>query len=135
LSEYGYVYNVAGQVVPLETDINFDANGVLTAGITHAAGSSQVVLVNAGTYKFTFSVSGSEPNQMALFLDGSVVAGSIYGTGAGTQPNVGQVITTVGANAALTLRNHTSAAAVGLQALAGGTADNANASITIEKIG
>ena len=35
----------------------------------------------------------------------------------------------------LTLVNYSSAAAVGLQALAGGTASNVNASIVIEKIG
>ena len=135
LSEYAFIYNVAGRTIPLEADIVFDSNGVMTTGITHAVDSASIVLVNSGTYKITFSVSGTEPNQMGLFVDGVLVPGSVYGTGAGTQPNTGQALATVAANAVLTLRNHTSAAAVGLQALAGGTQDNSNASLAIEKIG
>ena len=90
--------------------------------------------MNAGTYKVTFSVSGVEPNQMALFLNGVVVPGSIYGSGAGTQQTTGQVILTVGAAGVLTVRNHSSAAATTLQTLAGGTQANTNASVTIEKL-
>jgi hypothetical protein len=72
---------------------------------------------------------------MALFLNGTtVVPGSAYGSGAGTQQNTGQAIFTVAAGDVLTVRNHTSAAAVGLQSLAGGTETNANASVTIEKL-
>ncbi len=48
-----------------------------TAGIT----------VNAGIYEVAFSVSGSEQNQLALFVNGAVFPGSIYGYGAGTQQN------------------------------------------------
>ena len=46
----------------------------------------------AGIYKVTYSVSGVEPSQMALFLNGAKVDGSVYGSGAGTQPLIGQVI-------------------------------------------
>jgi hypothetical protein len=90
--------------------------------------------VNPGEYKVTFSVSGTEPSQMAVFLNGSPVAGSIYGSGAGTQQNTGQVIVTVAAGDVLTVRNHTSSAAVTLQTLSGGTQTNANASVAIEKL-
>ena len=72
---------------------------------------------------------------MALFLNGAKVDGSVYGSGAGTQPLIGQVIIQVGAGGVLTLRNHSSAAAVTLQTLAGGTQVNANASIAIERLG
>ena len=54
--------------------------------------------MNAGDFKITFSVSGTEPNQMALFLNGTPVLGSVYGSGAGTQQNTGQVIVAVGAS-------------------------------------
>ena len=77
----------------------------------------------------------SGPTQTALFVNGTEVAGTTYGSGAGTQPNIGQAIITVPANASLTLRNHTSAAAIILQTLAGGTQTNANASLVIEKLG
>jgi hypothetical protein len=134
LSEYAYVYNVSAQTVPLQTDITFDSNGVMTAGITHAAGAAGITLVNSGNYKVTFSVSGTEPSQMALFVNGTVVTGTIYGSGAGTQQNTGQAIVAVPAAGLLTVRNHTSAAAVGLATPIGGTAASVNASVTIEKL-
>ena len=93
------------------------------------------MLVNAGDYKITFSTSATESSQWAIFANGVLVPGTVYGSGAGTQQNGGQAIVSFGAGASLTLRNHTSAAAVGLQGLAGGTAANANASIVIEKVG
>jgi hypothetical protein len=136
LSQYGYIFNLSAQVVPLETAVTFSANGVRTAGITHALGSSDIIVVNAGDYKVSFSVSGTEPNQFALFLNGVMVAGTVYGSGAGTQQNSGQAIITIGANDILTLRNHTSAAAVTLAAVPpiGGTVTAVNASIAIEKL-
>ena len=122
--------------MPLETAINFSNNGVKTAGITHGLGSDVIVIVNSGDYKVTFSVSGTEPNQFALFLNGVVVAESVYGSGAGTQQNTGQVIIAIGANDQLTLRNHSSAAAVTLAAAPpiGGTVTAVNASILLQKL-
>jgi len=119
--------------VAKEADVIFDSNGVLL-GVTHAPDTAGIALVAAGTYKVAFSVSGTEPSQFALFVNGVLVAGSIYGSGAGTQQNTGQVIATFSAGDILTVRNHTSAAAVGLQSLAGGTQANANASVAIEKL-
>jgi len=133
-SDYGYIYNLTPQTVAVEDDVLFDSNGVLTAGITHAPGTSQITVVNAGDYKVTFSVSGTESNQFALFLNGIEVAGTVYGSGAGTQQNTGQSIITIGANDVLTLRNHSSTAAVGLASVIGGTQANVNASIAIEKL-
>jgi hypothetical protein len=134
LSEYAYVYNLGAQTVPLEADVIFDAHGVLTSGITHVAGSAGVVLVNAGTYQVTFSVSGTEVSQIAVFVNGVTVPGAIYGSGAGTQQNTGQTIVTVAAGAVLTIRNHTSSAAVGLATPIGGTQASTNASVVIGKL-
>lgn len=134
MSEYGYVYNTAAQVVPLETDVVFDSNGVLSSGITHVPSTSTIVVGVAGTYKITFVVSAVEPNQFALFQNGAPIAGSVYGSGAGTQQTTGQVLVTMAAGDILTLRNHTSTAAVTLQTLAGGTQINVVASVTIEKL-
>ena len=91
--------------------------------------------MHAGTYKVTYSVSATEPNQMGLFVNGTLVPGTIYGSGAGTQQNTGQVIITVFDGAVVTLNNYSSAAAVGLPSLAGGARANVNASIVIEKLG
>ena len=134
LSQYGYIYNLGAQIVPLESDISFDTNGVLTTGITHTPGTSQIHVINTGDYMITFSVSSVQPDQFALFVNGVQVTGTVYGSGAGTQQNNGQAIITLGANDVLTLRNHTSSAGVTLQTLAGGTQTNVNASIIIEKL-
>ncbi len=75
-----------------------------------------------------------EPTQFTLFQNNNPVAGGTYGSGAGTQADPGMVIITASTGDVLTLKNHTSAAAVTLQTLAGGTQTNANASILILKI-
>jgi hypothetical protein len=134
LLDYAYIYNLAAQVVALEADIAFSDNGVITAGITHAPGTTTISLINAGNYVVWFNASGVEPNQFTLFQNGAAVAGATYGSGAGTQPNPGMVIITAAAGDVLTLRNHTSTAAVTLQTLAGGTQINANASVLIERV-
>jgi len=134
LSEYAYIFNTSAQTVPVEADVTFGENGVSTAGISHAPGSAGIAFTTAGTYKVAYSVSGVEPGQFALFVNGAEVSGSTYGSGAGTQQNTGQVIVTLGANDVLTVRNHSSSAAVTLQTLAGGTQANVNASVSIEKL-
>ena len=85
-------------------------------------------------HKVNFSVSGTEPNQFALFINGVVVPESVYGSGAGTQQNAGQAILLIGSGDLLTLRNHSSAAAVTLASLIGGTIAPVNASILIQKL-
>ncbi|WP_391118986.1 BclA C-terminal domain-containing protein [Psychrobacillus sp. L3] len=134
LSELAYIYNLDAQTVAIEADVNFDTNGFLTAGILHATGSPSIQITNAGIYEVTFSVSGTEPNQFALFLNGDLVPGTIYASGAGTQETNGQAIFIIGAGDVLTLRNHSSAAAVGLATPIGGTQANVNASIVIKKL-
>jgi hypothetical protein len=135
LSDYGYVYNEGAQTVPIEADVAFDSNGVLTPGISHAPGSTQLEVTTPGDYKVSFVLSGVEPDQMSLFLNGAPLAGTVYGSGAGTQQTNGQAIVTLGAGDVVTVRNHSSASAVTLQTLAGGTQTNVNASVVIEKLG
>jgi hypothetical protein len=134
LCEYGYIYNLTPQTVAIEADVLFDSNGIMTPGIVHALGTSQIIVNIPGDYEVTFSVSGTEPNQFALFLNGSPVAGTVYGSGAGTQQNNGQAIIAIAAGDVLTLRNHSSAAAVGLASAIGGTQANVNASVVIKML-
>jgi hypothetical protein len=134
LCEFGYIYNLTPQTVAIEADVLFDSNGIITPGIVHILGTSQIIVNTPGIYEVTFSVSGTQPNQFALFLNGSPVAGTVYGSGAGTQQNNGQAIINIGANNVLTLRNHSSAAAVGLASVIGGTQANVNASIVIKML-
>jgi hypothetical protein len=134
LSQFGYVYNLTGNVVPIEADVVFDTNGFLTPGITHAPGTSQIAVTDAGNYEVTFSVSGSEPNQFALFLNGALVPGTIYASGAGTQQNTGQAIFPIGSGGVITLRNHSSSSAVTLATPIGGTQASVNASVVIKRL-
>lgn len=133
-SDFAYVYNVLAQVVALEADIIFDTNGPLV-GFTHTPGTTAINVVNAGTYSVDFSVSGVEPSQFSIFVNGAASSPNmVYGSGAGTQQNTGQGILVLAAGDVITLRNHTSAAAVTLQTLAGGTQTNVNASVKIERL-
>ena len=134
LSEYAYIYNVAAETVAIEADITFSTNGVIVGSITHTPGTSSIVLGSVGNYAIWFVVSGVEPNQFTIFQNGAPIVGSTYGSGAGTQQNPGMVIITAAAGDVLTLRNHSSAAAVTLQTLSGGTQTNVNASILIQKL-
>jgi len=135
VSQYAYIYNVGAANVLVEADVAFDTNGVLTSGFTHSLGTAPVTVVSTGVYKVTFSVSGTEASQFALFVNGTLVPGTIYGSAAATQQNDGQAIFSIAAGALLTLRNHTSAAAVGLPTIGGGALANTNASLVIEKLG
>ena len=94
-----------------------------------------MVVVTPGAYLVTFTVSGVEPNQMTLFVNGAPASGATFGSGAGTQPSSGQALLTLAAGDVITLRNHSSAAAVTLQTLAGGTQQTTNASLIVAKLG
>jgi hypothetical protein len=120
--------------VVVEADVVFSTNGVLTSGITHAPNTTGTIIETSGVYEIGFAVAGVEPNQFAVFVNGLVVQGSIHGSGAGTQQNNGHVLVFLTGGDIVTLRNHGSSAAVTLQALAGGTQPNVNASLLIRKL-
>lgn len=122
------------QVVVIEADVSLDANGTLSAGIAHLPGISTITVAVAGDYEATFSISGVEPNQFAFFVNGALAVGSVHGSGAGTQQNRVSAILTFAARDVLTLRNHSSPAAVTLQILAGGIQTNVNASVRLLKL-
>src|SRR6202011_964186 len=46
---YGFVYNLGAETVPIEADVTFDTNGPIP-GFVHTAGTSQIQAVTAGTY-------------------------------------------------------------------------------------
>ena len=132
LSQYAYIYNVNLITIAIEMDIPFSSNGVMTPGITHSPGFPSISVLNPGDYEINYSVSCSEPNQFCVFVNGSPIPESLYGSGAGTQQNNGQVIVTLNANDVITLRNHSSSSAVILANLIGGTQVTVNASIMIK---
>ncbi len=61
----------------IEGDVIFDTNGIETPGITHIAGTSSIAVNTTGVYSIRFSVSGVEPSQFALFLNGALVPGTV----------------------------------------------------------
>ncbi|MDO9355387.1 MAG: hypothetical protein Q7T55_16930, partial [Solirubrobacteraceae bacterium] len=132
-ADYGHIYNRGSQVVAIEADVVFDTNGVLS-GLVHAPGTPDTLIPADGNYRVDFSVSGVEPNQFAIFVNGAPAPGSVTGSGAGTQQNNGSLILPLFSGDVLTLRNHSSASAVTLQTLAGGTQINANASLLVQRL-
>ena len=117
--------------------VPFDNNGPLV-GVTHTPANTSptgavIGIVSAGLYAITFSVSGAEPNQFALFVNGVASASTIYGAGSGTIQNIGKTILSLGAGDTLRVVNNMSGAAVTL-AQQGGTANNVYASILIVRI-
>ena len=133
LSAYGYIYALIRQDVAIDAAVLFDAQSELL-NIESRVGSSDITILENGNYLVGFSVTGTEPNQFAIFVNGRVVPGSIYGSGAGTQQNNGQVIVKLEKGDTVTLVNYHSAAAVGLQSLSGGTEENVVASVTLLKL-
>jgi hypothetical protein len=133
LGAYAYVYALIPQTVAISAPILFDTNGPLS-NINHTPSSSIISVVYAGVYYVTFSVSGTEPNQFDIFVNGVQTLSSIYGSGAGTQQNTGSVILNLNGADTLTLVNNASPAAVTLASLVGGTNTNVTASVTILKI-
>lgn len=135
-AQYAYIYNQSDQVVAPEADIDFSKNGIIKNEVVfHAPGASEIIMNTSGDYMIWFNVTGMEANQFTLYQNNTPVEGSCYGSSAGTQINSGMVILNAVAGDAITLRNHSSMAAVTLQTHAGGTGTNTNASILIQKIG
>ncbi len=132
--EIAYIYNLTPTIIFFEEDIPFDTNGSLTGGFIHIPGSTDITIINTGMYKVNFSVSGVEPNQFTLFLNGIPLPGSTYGSAAGTQQNNGQVVFFASAFDILTLRNHSSSSAVTLSSAIGGMESSVNSSIIIQKL-
>jgi len=132
ISGYAYVYNLGAESVGPGGDITFSDNGYTSTEFVHTAGTAAITISSTGLYAVWFSVSGLEPNQFAIELNGLPVRGSTYGSGPGTPPNSGMTIVAVSAGDTLTIA---SATAVTLQEIAGAFGINTNASVIIEKVG
>jgi len=130
---FAYIYNFREQAVEKDAAIVFDTTGSIS-GISHENGSAEIGIRNSGIYLISYSVSGTEPNQFALFVNGKILEQSVYGSGVGTQQNNGQVIVELGEKDSITLVNVSGDKAVGLASKIGGDKVNVNASITILKL-
>jgi len=131
---YGYIYNLGAQPVAVDAPVLFSSNEEPLIGITHAAGNSAIIVTNAGRYAIFFSISATEANQFAIYIDDVLKPSTVYGSGAGTQQNIGLSILNLSAGASITIVNHSSAATVGLADTIGGTTQTVNASVLIEQL-
>lgn len=135
---YGYVYALTPQSVAAYTtlgtgEVIFDAAGPLN-GVTWVSGRD-ITVVKAGTYNVTFQVSGTEPNQFAIFVNDVPQQSTVGGSGAGTQQNSISSILTLPAGAVINLVNYVTAGAVTLASTVGGTQPNVTANVTISQVG
>jgi hypothetical protein len=137
--QYGYFSaRAVGAQAPIAVGANvlwdFPDGPFNTAGFTHVAGSDTVTITVAGDYKVQWNVCGTQSNQFTLHQNAAPVVGACFGAGAGTEQNVGFVIIRAAIGDALTLKNFSSAAAVGL-ALQGGTnVAQVGAALLVEKV-
>lgn len=137
LSDYGYIYNIGGQIVTLNTDVVFSNNQALK-GIAHTAGTSDVNIDSTGVYDIKYYVYSVDPSQYELFVNGSPLAAassSLYGQAFPFQLTYGQVIANLTVGDTLTLRlRDTVGISTPLVVAPGGVFNTVNASITILKI-
>jgi hypothetical protein len=121
------------------TPVLFPRNGPASGGIARL-NSAEFVLAGIGTYRVDFSVSVTEPGQLAVALDsGSGMVElpyTVYGRATGTSQIAGDaLVTTTVANATVELRNPAgNTPALTITPLAGG-AQPAVASIVIQRLG
>jgi hypothetical protein len=82
-----------------------------------------------------FKIRGLDPNQFSVFLNGSVVPGSTYGTGwhGFEQATAGMLILTLASGDVLTVRNQSNMYVM-LDSMAVGSQGSVNASILIRKL-
>jgi hypothetical protein len=136
-SVYAYVYNLGAQIVNVGNTITFSNNGVMSAGITHTAGTANVTVLTAGTYEINYTTSASQTAQMVLFVNGVARPEMRSGSSHAGDSRINNVhgILVLAANDILTLRSDpTSSQAFALQAAVGGTAPIVNASILIRRL-
>jgi hypothetical protein len=132
--DYAYVYDTSGHTVAIDAPVLFDTNGLRTSSISHVAGTSDIVLTTAGTYKVTVSVLANIPFEAAVFQNGSVVPGGTYAGNGTNRAAAGESIIAVIAGDVLTVRNHGTSGPITLDSGNAGTAANVDASILIERL-
>lgn len=141
LGAYGYIYNTsASLVIGVGEDIPFDSNGILSTGITHTPGSTDVTIAMAGIYAFHFTanVIADALNSFVVTINDVPVPGAAFSTSVvGSAGEItGHVIVAVPAGAVVTVRNNNALPVdVTLTAdVPGVLTPISNASLLIEKI-
>jgi hypothetical protein len=115
--------------------VSFPESGPSSGSITSSSGT-QFSLGSAGTYRVTFVVSVTEAGQLALSLNGSMLAYTVVGRATGTSEIVGDaLVQTTAPNAVLAVINPPGeSTALTITPLAGGV-NSVSASLVIQEIG
>ncbi len=122
--DYGYIYNTVAQNVADGSAFTFSANGTLSGGITHTAGTENIVIGKTGVYLITFFVFNDGTDiDLSLYKNSQPVQGGEY------HVQYGQVIIPAQTGDVITLVN-TSGGAVNLRNDEG----EVNASITLVRL-
>jgi hypothetical protein len=127
------VYNVAEQTVGIGKAITFDSTGAIL-GVAHENRTELIEILSPGFYLLTFTVSGTEPNQFAMYVGDKLLKASVFGSGAGTQQTNGQVIVELKERDQIRLVNVGGDKAVGLAINVGGKETSVNAAVTVLKL-
>ncbi len=107
--------------VAIGADMVFPQNGPSQGSIVRASPTA-FTLASIGTYRVSFGASISEAGQLQLTLNNVGVAYGVFGRATGTGLITGEAfITTTTVNSVITVRNTSSASALTVTPLAGGT--------------
>jgi hypothetical protein len=114
--------------------VQFPQDGPSQGGIARIDADT-FLLPDAGTYRVSFSVSVTEPGQLALSLNATELPYTVYGRATGTSQLAGDtLVTTTGAGSTLSIVNPAgNSPALSITPLAGGTHPSV-ASLVIEQL-
>jgi hypothetical protein len=136
-------------VIPQGGAVPFDFNGLIQGDMSHALGSTDLLVWTTGHFLVQYDFSCIEISQFGIFLNGNVIYPSIFGSSSGSQQNTGftifsvqpvdllpNVLSPTGFAATIQARNHISfVPSVQLQSTSAGSAQpQVNASLYVRKL-
>lgn len=135
-ADYGYVYSESAQTVDAGQVVQFDNQIGGNASVSLMPGTGEVTVAHSGIYEVQFSVTGLDANQFAIYVNGSLVPGSTYGssTTADRVQTNGQTMLVMVGGEVVTLRNRSGLYDESLPLMTGGTETNVNASLIIRSL-
>ncbi|MGZ4763084.1 MAG: hypothetical protein ACXV7I_11650 [Ilumatobacteraceae bacterium] len=138
---YLYAYNTAAETVALNAAVVFNTSGERfpagPTGITFDAPSTTFIVPTAGVYRVSFSVIGSQNNQLSIRKTSGAVSSDPFVFGAVTdQTNLGGAVLTLAAADRISIAYLSSSGSGSLNLLAniGGTVPAINAWIDIQQL-
>ena len=126
-----YLYNNISEQVAPNGNVLFNTISNTTNGLTYNNGV--ITIMHLGIYKVSYYVQTTQDTQFAVFINDTIINGSIYSSGTGGLINTGCFTTNVLNNNSMTLRN-TTANNISLNIPNIGNNTSINASFMIEKL-